>query len=224
MLITFEGALKIADFGLASPWPAPPGTEGEGDREYIGPEILRGRFDKPADVFALGLILLEIAGNVMLPDNGVSWQRLRSGDLSDVPSLTWGSDASALPPRDDEGNPLDFLPTDARHPDGGGIFSGATIVDMSEANGAAKLSLAEQPEPPDFAVDAAHEHALDRLVGWMIQPTPEDRPVVDELLATPGIQWARSRRRAGATVYEGEWGPADEVLASDQEMMMVDVC
>lgn len=64
--------MKIADFGMASPWPAQPGIEGEGDREYIGPEILKGQFDKPADIFALGLIILEIAGNVQLPDNGVS--------------------------------------------------------------------------------------------------------------------------------------------------------
>ena len=54
VLITFEGVLKIADFGMATRWPAKAGIEGEGDREYIGPEILMGRYDKPADVFALG--------------------------------------------------------------------------------------------------------------------------------------------------------------------------
>ena len=48
ILVTFEGVLKIADFGMATRWPAEHGIEGEGDREYIGPEILMGRFDKPA--------------------------------------------------------------------------------------------------------------------------------------------------------------------------------
>ena len=85
--------------------PAPTGIEGEGDREYIGPEILMGKFDKPADVFALGLIMLEIAGNVELLDNGPSWQELRMGDMSDVPSLTW-SDGGSTVFRDQSGNPL----------------------------------------------------------------------------------------------------------------------
>jgi mitosis inhibitor protein kinase SWE1 len=35
------------------------------------------------------------------------------------------------------------------------------------------------------------------------------------------VQWAESRRRAGATVFEGNWGPADEVLAEDAEMIDV---
>jgi len=73
VFIDWEGVLKIGDFGMASTWPAPPGLDGEGDREYIGPEVLSGRFDKPADIFALGMIMLEIAGNIVLPDNGVSW-------------------------------------------------------------------------------------------------------------------------------------------------------
>ena len=215
MLITFEGALKIADFGLAAPWPAPPGTEGEGDREYIGPEILLGRFDKPADVFALGLVLLEIAGNVMLPDNGASWQRLRSGDMTDVPSLTSSETEGSGVSRDAEGNPID-MPDEH--------FPVPTAAFDTEPVAASKDSNVKPPTPPAFALDPNHESALDHLVPWMIQPRPEDRPIVDELLDTEGVQWARARRRAGATVYEGEWGPADEVLASDSEMMMVDAC
>lgn len=86
ILVSFEGVLKIADFGMATRWPADEGIDGEGDREYIGPEILMGRFDKPADIFSLGLIIFEVAGNVELPDNGVSWKKLRNGDMSDVPS------------------------------------------------------------------------------------------------------------------------------------------
>ena len=71
----------------------------------IGPEILLGQYDKPADVFALGLIMLEIAGNVQLPDNGPTWQRLRSGDMSDVPSLSWSTGSTII--RDATGIPIE---------------------------------------------------------------------------------------------------------------------
>ena len=96
--------MKIGDFGMATTHPAPPNIEGEGDREYIGPEILEGIFEPPADIFAFGLIMLEIAANVQLPDNGPSWMKLRSGDFSDVPSLTWSNASSVL--RDASGNPI----------------------------------------------------------------------------------------------------------------------
>ncbi|GAA5981654.1 hypothetical protein JCM11641_003934 [Rhodosporidiobolus odoratus] len=62
----------------------PEDLEREGDREYIAPEILGGRYGKEADVFSLGLIILEAAANVVLPDNGLPWQKLRSNDFSDV--------------------------------------------------------------------------------------------------------------------------------------------
>src|SRR5947207_6772291 len=89
---------------MATRWPAAAGIDGEGDREYIGPEILMGHYDKPADIFALGLIMFETAGNVELPDNGLSWQKLRNGDMSDVPSLTWSCETSNIL-RDASGNP-----------------------------------------------------------------------------------------------------------------------
>ncbi|KAI7626625.1 kinase-like protein, partial [Hortaea werneckii] len=109
VFIDWEGVLKIGDFGMASAWPAPPGLDGEGDREYIGPEVLCGKFDKPADIFALGMIVLETAGNIVLPDNGASWQRLRKGDLSDLPSLTWTTESSLM--RDESGEPIDNVNT-----------------------------------------------------------------------------------------------------------------
>jgi len=56
--------------------------EREGDREYIAPEILSGRYGEEADVFSVGLIVLEIATNVVLPDNGDEWLSLRSSDFS----------------------------------------------------------------------------------------------------------------------------------------------
>ncbi|WFD30150.1 non-specific serine/threonine protein kinase [Malassezia sp. CBS 17886] len=59
--------------------------EREGDRAYIAPEvIMESKHGKPADVFSLGLILLEAACSVEIPDNGDAWQKLRSDDFSDV--------------------------------------------------------------------------------------------------------------------------------------------
>lgn len=228
VLITFEGVLKIADFGMATRWPAQPGIDGEGDREYIGPEILKGQFDKPGDVFALGLIMLEIAGNVMLPDNGASWQRLRTGDMSDVPSLTWSSETSSIL-RDSSGKPLsqdesveDFYGSDSGRDD----FDSPKVLrgrrDRDVQNGPFRIHRSgELAHPPAFMIDSNNPEALDNIVRWMISPETINRPVVDQLLATVGVQWAESRRRAGATIFEGNWGPADEVLADDAEMIDV---
>ncbi|KAK9718189.1 mitosis inhibitor protein kinase swe1 [Basidiobolus ranarum] len=76
-------SLKVGDFGLAVIEPLPRDIEREGDREYLAPEIFEGKYGKFADIFSLGLIALEMAANVVLPDNGEAWQKLRSADLSD---------------------------------------------------------------------------------------------------------------------------------------------
>lgn len=216
---------------MATKWPAEAGIEGEGDREYIGPEILRGQYDKPADVFALGLIMLEIAGNVELPDNGVSWQKLRNGDMSDVPSLTWSSQES-ITFRDSTGNPLspemsfdEMYASDSEKEMGEDHVFGIdlrTPEKQLQTKKSSSLSRSgELVEPPPFMTDPMHEDALDVVVRWMISPEPTDRPVADQILQTVGVHWAELRRRAGATVYEGNWGPADEVLAEDAEMIDV---
>ena len=228
ILITFEGVLKIADFGMATRWPAQPGIDGEGDREYIGPEILSGQFDKPGDVFALGLIMLEIAGNIMLPENGASWQRLRTGDMSDVPSLTWSSETSSIL-RDSSGKPLsqdesveDFYGSDSGEDDFGSLKMLRGGRDKHLTNGPYKLHRSgELAHPPAFMIDSNDPEALDNIVRWMISPETVNRPVVDQILETTGVQWAESRRRAGATIFEGNWGPADEILADDAEMIDV---
>lgn len=227
-MITFAGVLKIADFGLATHWPAQPGIDGEGDREYIGPEILRGQFDKPGDIFALGLIMLEIAANVMLPDNGASWQRLRTGDMSDVPSLTWSSENSNVL-RDPSGKPLsqeesieDFYGSDSEGEDFGSPKYLRHHREIKVKRAPFQLHRSgELAQPPAFMVDPNDPGALDKLVRWMISPVAADRPVANQILNAPGVQWAQTRRRAGATIFEGNWGPADEVLADDAEMIDV---
>ncbi len=212
---------------MAVKWPAQPGIDGEGDREYIGPEILMGQFDKPADVFALGLIMLEIAGNVMLPDNGASWQRLRTGDMSDVPSLTWSSEDSKIF-RDSSGKPLsnkdsleEFYGSDSGSDDfGSPNFLRRRLEEQKKGEFQLRRS-GELAEPPAFMTDANNQEALDNIVRWMISPQASDRPTVDQILRATGVQWAEARRRAGATIFEGNWGPADEILADDAEMIDV---
>lgn len=224
ILVTFEGVLKIADFGMAAHWPAEDGIDGEGDREYIGPEILMGRFDKPADIFSLGLIVFEIAGNVELPDNGVSWQKLRNGDMSDVPSLTWSSETSIF--RDASGNPVseessfeDLCASDLGDDDLGDDFLTSRQLNAPKPSRLARSG--ELVDPPDFMINAHHAQALDKIVGWMISPEPCNRPTADQILETYGVQFVNQRRRAGATVFEGNFGPADEILAEDAEMIDV---
>lgn len=104
VFITFDGYLKIGDFGMATRYPMPKNVEREGDREYIAPEILsQGLYGKPADIFSVGMMVLEIAANIVLPENGIHWHKLRSGDLSDAGRLSSGdltcpNEEKAVPP------------------------------------------------------------------------------------------------------------------------------
>ena len=220
VFIDWEGVLKIGDFGMASSWPAPAGLDGEGDREYIGPEVLSGRFDKPADIFSLGMIMLEIAGNIVLPDNGTSWQRLRAGDMSDLPSLTWSSDSSL--PRDESGDPIELMQGTSND---SLCLSNPGDDDLSFLKPAVPTMERSRDlvTPPNFMVDPSDQESLDRVVQGMICPHPEQRPDIDQLLAAGGVQWVERRRRAGATVYEGNWGPADDVLNHEQDVEMMDI-
>lgn len=221
---------------MAASWPAQPGIEGEGDREYIGPEILLGKYDKPADVFALGLIMLEIAGNVQLPDNGPTWQRLRSGDMSDVPSLTWSNastimrDATGIPIEDSDTSMDSNLSDDDVDTDFGSpsmlsrkrhSVPTASSLSYNSGNLFGSMRRGELSNAPDFMRDQYHEHSLDGIVRWMISPNPSDRPTITGVLGCEGLLWVETRRRAGATVFEGNWGPADDILADDAEMIDV---
>lgn len=225
IFIDWEGLLKIGDFGMASTWPAPSGLDGEGDREYIGPEVLSGRFDKPADIFSLGMIMLEIAGNIVLPDNGASWQRLRAGDLSDLPSLTWSSDNTLV--RDESGDPVELLNGQSTESLCASHQGDDDLDFLRPSASQSKLGRSQDlSQPPSFMVHPSDPEALDGIVKRMIKPDPHQRPTVHELLAAGGVQWVEQRRRAGATVYEGNWGPADDVLnhgQDEQDVEMLDI-
>jgi len=237
VFIDFDGVLKIGDFGMASRWPAPPNVEGEGDRRYMGPDLLQGRFDKPADIFAMGMIMFEIAGNCIPPDNGVSWQKLRSGDWEGLPSLTSGSSNSnnffterqeSMPfleksltqnslygPQDD----LELFDPDAGPSPWSSVITPAIRKTPPE----------DEVQPPNFMIDAEDGAALDHVVRWMMRPDPADRPTVDQLFQMGGVIWVNARRRSGATVYEGQWGPSNQYLnhmppavnPEDEEMLDV---
>lgn len=102
ILISPAGTLKIGDFGLASRWPRVRPTEilrecglggtftfpdtvakleREGDRVYMAPEMLQGVFVMAADIFSFGLVILEVATNICVPDGGMPWHALRSNDF-----------------------------------------------------------------------------------------------------------------------------------------------
>ncbi|TEA21930.1 Mitosis inhibitor protein kinase wee1 [Colletotrichum sidae] len=239
ILITFEGILKIGDFGLATEWPAAKGVDAEGDREYIGPEILRGDFNKPADMFSLGLITIEMAANVVLPDNGPTWVALRSGDLSEVPSLTFSATTSTSPQRDAAGVPTmqsfdDPLQAFTSAPDisihSGAAPSKVNVVMDDESSPFITRRRSELRSPPDFMSDPFHASSLDQIVRWLIRPEPSERPTIQELLSTSALTWVAERRRSAATVFEGVWGPSDSPTRSptlptliDEDTEMMDV-
>ncbi|KAH7325893.1 hypothetical protein B0I35DRAFT_347281 [Stachybotrys elegans] len=213
ILITFEGAVKIGDFGLAQPCDSQAGgVDVEGDREYMAPEMLHGKSGKPADIFSVGLIILEAAANVVLPNGGPTWIALRSGDLSEVPSLTWNF--SSIVERDalEDGTGLESLSE----------FSMDAAKGSSSLFGSLKRQQAKQQQP-DFMVNPLNVSSLDSIVRWMTSQDPADRPTADMILELEGLKHVAKHRNAPATVYEGTWGPSEPFAApieidSDTEM------
>lgn len=55
----------------------------EGDSRYLAPEVMQGTVSTKADVFSLGLTLLEIVCTVDLPKCGELWHKLRRAELPD---------------------------------------------------------------------------------------------------------------------------------------------
>lgn len=82
ILITDDGVCKLADFGLVFDLANRNLHQAtEGDSRYIAPELMEGRYTKAADIFSLGIAVLELSCNLELPSNGPMWQRFRSGSL-----------------------------------------------------------------------------------------------------------------------------------------------
>lgn len=211
IFVTFEGYLKIGDFGLATKLPIlEKDFDLEGDRNYIAPELINDKIYTPfADIFSVGLIILEIAANIILPDNGSPWRKLRSGDLSDAGKLS--SD-----------NISDFL----QHQN----FSSLTSYNSSDSSLYhnhfqhqhhlhnhqhhplfRKLDVKNLiPQwAPDFLVSGDTD-SLDKLVSNMLKPNPFDRPNAKMILESQECTVIENRRKAGATIFEGEFGPGDD--------------
>lgn len=238
VLITFEGTLKISDFGMATRWPASPGVEREGDREYIAPEVLQtNRYDKPVDIFSLGLTIIETAGNEALPPNGPVWQSLRSGDLSGAPILST-SVSGEFVVRDEDGNPistelLDGFPetkastSSSSNSSSDEPFTGLLSPSIPRRrrafyrtqSGSKKLlhtpRAGDLIHPPKFMEDGG----LERIVQRMLAPDPQARPTAAKLLEMEEIAWVDKRRRAPATIFEGLWGPDIREGLSDDDTM-----
>ena len=53
----------------------------EGDSRYLARELMQGQFSTAADIFSLGISLLELACDLELPSGGPTWQQLRAGEL-----------------------------------------------------------------------------------------------------------------------------------------------
>ncbi|KAI1167703.1 hypothetical protein F5B18DRAFT_647489 [Nemania serpens] len=223
ILVGFDGTLKIGDFGLATSLrePSDTGFDLDGDREYLAPEALRSEIDTPVDIFSLGLIMLEIAANVKLPQNGATWTALREDDFSEVPVLTQVGDTVQ---RDAEGLPLDETERNLGALDNDGsttrtgrrsyiLRSGARqsgdIFGLHRTGSSRKTEL---QQPPPFMSDPNHGSSLDMVVRRMLAAVPMLRFTALELLQLEALTWVNYRRRAGATVFEGNWGPGDEVI------------
>ncbi|XP_052798215.1 membrane-associated tyrosine- and threonine-specific cdc2-inhibitory kinase-like [Mya arenaria] len=85
IFISQDGICKLGDFGLVIDL-----SKGndfseaqEGDPKYLSPELMNGKFGKPADIFSLGITILELASDLDLPRGGDGWHILRHGHMPD---------------------------------------------------------------------------------------------------------------------------------------------
>lgn len=81
IMISEDNVCKLGDFGLVADLRKKDYTEG--DCRYIAPETLQHNFTKAADIFSLGITILELASKIELPKSGYLWHQLRSGILPD---------------------------------------------------------------------------------------------------------------------------------------------
>ncbi|KAI1270459.1 hypothetical protein F5Y18DRAFT_414194 [Xylariaceae sp. FL1019] len=227
IMVTFDGTLKIGDFGLATSLSADDlGLEMEGDRTYIAPEQLRSQYFLSTDVFSLGLIMLETAANVKLPENGSTWSDLRDDNFTEIPTLTQGSHPI---PRDAEGMPIEETDRNLSSSEDEGHLARSSRRSYMFRGGSrpsgdifglrpSSFRKSELQQPPDFMDDPDHRGSLDKIVKAMLASVPDQRPTISQLLELESLVWVAIRQRAGATVYEGNWGPNEEI----QEEMSLD--
>lgn len=266
IFITFEGSLKIGDFGLATRLPIlEKDFDLEGDRNYIAPELINDKIYTPfADIFSVGLMILEIATNIILPDNGTPWRKLRSGDLSDAGKLSSDNISDFL-------NHRNFSSLTSynsiNHSSNSSLFNQQTLTNplstLSNNHSPTRLTLTQEPQthlqpppvyhrptsnrsqplqsissvmPPPQTTPVAlgdslsltaqqlkelipqkapkflihNTNNLDKLVNKMLQPNPFDRLTASKILELEECVTIDNIRKAGATIYEGEFGPVND--------------
>ncbi|XP_065647863.1 membrane-associated tyrosine- and threonine-specific cdc2-inhibitory kinase isoform X1 [Hydra vulgaris] len=76
-----DGHYKIGDFGLVVELSRDLSDAMDGDSKYLAPELMEGNFSKAADIFSLGITILELACRLELPNGGALWHRLRNNQL-----------------------------------------------------------------------------------------------------------------------------------------------
>lgn len=83
IFISYDGICKLGDFGLVYDLNKNDLTEAqEGDPKYLAPEVLKhGKYTKAADIFSLGMTILELATDLDVPRGGEGWHKLRTGKL-----------------------------------------------------------------------------------------------------------------------------------------------
>lgn len=206
IFVTFEGSLKIGDFGLATKLPIlEKDFDLEGDRNYIAPELINDKIYSPfADIFSVGLIILEIAANIILPDNGTPWRKLRSGDLSDAGKLSSDNISDFLQHRNfssltsynsmENSNQSLRINSHLSHPSKRAVEYPGTVIDLIP------------PTAPQFLVNGDSMN-LDKLVNRMLKPNPFDRPTARNILEMNECVAIENIRKEGATIFEGEFGP-----------------
>uniref|UniRef100_A0A1B6EAI1 Protein kinase domain-containing protein n=1 Tax=Clastoptera arizonana TaxID=38151 RepID=A0A1B6EAI1_9HEMI len=81
ILVGYDGRFKLGDFGLVHNLASAAGRYVEGDARYVAKEVLLDEPTTAADIFSLGISILELAAGVDLPIRGEKWHRLRRGEF-----------------------------------------------------------------------------------------------------------------------------------------------
>uniref|UniRef100_A0A9J2PKL5 Membrane-associated tyrosine- and threonine-specific cdc2-inhibitory kinase n=1 Tax=Ascaris lumbricoides TaxID=6252 RepID=A0A9J2PKL5_ASCLU len=85
IFISRDQICKLGDFGLIFDLNKDtPVTAQEGDSKYLAPEVLNSPPGKPADIFSLGISILELATDLDLPSRGDGWRMLREGNIPEI--------------------------------------------------------------------------------------------------------------------------------------------
>lgn len=111
IFVSEDGICKLGDFGLVLDlFNSDMKDPIEGDPRYLAPELLQGIFTKAADIFSLGITILELASDLDLPTGGETWHQLRqlkipeeflkglSSELTEVICLMMEPDYRKRPP------------------------------------------------------------------------------------------------------------------------------